>query len=74
MGNNPVQLDKSGSFFKWKNFFTLESKIVCIGGTTSSSGSIEGGAVSVLGISFPEVFRSHIGKKVRVTLDVLDEK
>lgn len=60
--NNDIKIDTDGNFFRWEKVLDIVSKI--------ESGVATG---SIGGMSLDGILKHHLGKKMRVTIEVRNE-
>lgn len=70
MSEDKLKIDNDGSFYRWKKLIDIMTKVEpptgTAAGTTPTAGKIPG-------INFDELLKGHIGKEVKISIEIKNE-
>lgn len=66
MAKDGLEVTDEGVFVKWKPLIEVESRVEWQGGTPNSSAIVPG-------VDFAQLLKPHVNKRIKVTIEVLNE-
>lgn len=70
MSEDKLKIDGNGNFYKWEKLLEIEAKVEAPSGTSTAAVPTAG---KVPGVNFDELLKGHVGKKVKITVEVRNE-